>query len=84
MKYISRTIDKTFEEWKESTIHKPLLLCGARQVGNHLPCGHLPPLCPLATHLMQYTFSCLSPIEIADFRAKSHFFSRFSPKDCNY
>ena len=33
MKYISRTIDKTFEEWKESTIHKPLLLCGARQVG---------------------------------------------------
>ena len=33
MKYISRSIDKTLEEWKESTTHKPLLLRGARQVG---------------------------------------------------
>ena len=31
--YITRTIDHTLLEWKESTVHKPLLLRGARQVG---------------------------------------------------
>lgn len=31
--YIERTIDKYLMEWKNSPIHKPLLLRGARQVG---------------------------------------------------
>lgn len=31
--YIPRHIDQTLIEWKERTIHKPLLLRGARQVG---------------------------------------------------
>lgn len=41
MKYISRSIDKTLEEWKESTTHKPLLLRGARQVGKSSAVRHL-------------------------------------------
>ena len=41
MKYISRNIDKTLEEWKESTTHKPLLLRGARQVGKSSAVRHL-------------------------------------------
>ena len=41
MKYISRSIDKTLEEWKESTTHKPLLLRGARQVGKSSAERHL-------------------------------------------
>ena len=31
--YITRNIDNTLLEWKNSTVHKPLLLRGARQVG---------------------------------------------------
>ena len=41
MKYISRNIDKTLEDWKESTTHKPLLLRGARQVGKSSAVRHL-------------------------------------------
>lgn len=41
MKYISRSIDKILEEWKESTTHKPLLLRGARQVGKSSAVRHL-------------------------------------------
>lgn len=41
MKYISRSIDKTLKEWKESTTHKPLLLRGARQVGKSSAVRHL-------------------------------------------
>ena len=41
MKYISRSIDKTLEQWKESTTHKPLLLRGARQVGKSSAVRHL-------------------------------------------
>ena len=41
MKCISRSIDKTLEEWKESTTHKPLLLRGARQVGKSSAVRHL-------------------------------------------
>jgi predicted AAA+ superfamily ATPase len=33
MEYIKRYIDKSLEEWKNATQHKPLLLRGARQVG---------------------------------------------------
>ncbi|MDR2424214.1 MAG: AAA family ATPase [Prevotellaceae bacterium] len=33
MEYIKRHIDKSLEEWKNSALHKPLLLRGARQVG---------------------------------------------------
>lgn len=32
-KYIPRKIDQTLLEWKQSGVHKPLLLRGARQVG---------------------------------------------------
>ena len=31
--YIKRSIDQALIEWKESAVHKPLLLRGARQVG---------------------------------------------------
>ena len=41
MKYISRNIDKTLKDWKESTTHKPLLLRGARQVGKSSAVRHL-------------------------------------------
>jgi predicted AAA+ superfamily ATPase len=33
MTYIKRNIDRYLEEWKTSSIRKPLLLRGARQVG---------------------------------------------------
>lgn len=39
--YIQRNIDKTLLEWKESVVHKPLLLRGARQVGKSSAVRHL-------------------------------------------
>ena len=39
--YISRHIDQTLLEWKNSTVHKPLLLRGARQVGKSSAVRHL-------------------------------------------
>lgn len=39
--YISRSIDKMLLEWKDSSIHKPLLLRGARQVGKSSAARHL-------------------------------------------
>ena len=39
--YIQRNIDQTLLEWKESAVHKPLLLRGARQVGKSSAVRHL-------------------------------------------
>lgn len=39
--YIERLIDKELLEWKESALHKPLLLRGARQVGKSSSVRHL-------------------------------------------
>ncbi len=41
MKYISREIDKELEEWKSDPERKPLLICGARQVGKSSSIRHL-------------------------------------------
>lgn len=40
-KYIGRNIDKVLLEWKDSAVHKPLLLRGARQVGKSSAVRHL-------------------------------------------
>ena len=39
--YIDRSIDKVLLEWKDSSVHKPLLLRGARQVGKSSAVRHL-------------------------------------------
>jgi len=39
-KYIGRNIDKVLLEWKDSAVHKPLLLRGARQVGKSSAVRH--------------------------------------------
>ena len=39
--YIQRSIDQQLLEWKQSSVHKPLLLRGARQVGKSSAIRHL-------------------------------------------
>ena len=39
--YLERPIDSLLLEWKNSRIHKPLLLRGARQVGKSWAVEHL-------------------------------------------
>ncbi|MBD5309494.1 MAG: ATP-binding protein [Bacteroides sp.] len=41
MEYLKRNIDKELQNWKESPIHKPLLLRGARQVGKSMSIRNL-------------------------------------------
>lgn len=41
MKYIHRNIDTELLQWKESELHKPLLIRGARQIGKSSSVRHL-------------------------------------------
>lgn len=41
MQYLKRNIDKELLNWRESPIHKPLLLRGARQVGKSMSLRNL-------------------------------------------